>query len=81
MSLWSDNTHWTAAPTLKISSGSCSDEYRLREGHVEFRPARGTEWRELKYPDLQQHFALSTPVGRWLAQLYSAANLGKVLSN
>ncbi len=73
--------HWTALPCLRVSHGSRTDEYRLREGRVEFRHENGERWRELVYPDLQQHFTLHTTVGVWLARLYSTANLAKILSN
>jgi hypothetical protein len=73
--------HWTAPPVLRISNGAKSDEYRLSQGRVEFRPAQGEHWRELVFPDLQQHFTLSTKVGTWLARLYSTASLAKILLN
>jgi hypothetical protein len=73
--------HWTAAPTLRVSNGIKTDEYRLNAGRVEFRPAQGKVWRELVYPDLQQHFTLRTTVGKWLASLYSTASLAKILTN
>jgi hypothetical protein len=72
-------SHWTDMPVLRVSSGSETDEYRLNEGRVEFRRVRGRHWRQLAYTDLQQHFALQSPVGTWLANLYSTAKLGKVL--
>jgi hypothetical protein len=74
-------THWTAAPVLRVSNESRTDEYRLNEGRVEFRPAEGLNWRELVYPDLQQHLILHTKVGQWIAKLYFTAELAKVLSN
>jgi hypothetical protein len=73
--------HWTAPPVLRVSSGSRTDEYRLNEGRVEFRTAEGHGWRELVYPDLQQHLALHTKVGQWIAKLYSTAKLAKFLAN
>lgn len=73
--------HWTAWPSLRVSNGIRTDEYRLREGRVEFRPGHGERWREVVYPDLQQHFTLRTSVGNWLARLYSTAKLAKFLSN
>jgi hypothetical protein len=73
--------HWTASPVLRVSNGLSADEYRLNAGRVEFRPAEGRMWRELVYPDLQQHLTLHTKVGQWIAKLYSTANLAKILSN
>ena len=73
--------HWTAAPTLRVSNGVTTDKYRLSGGRVEFCPAQTQVWRELDYPELQQHFTLRTNVGKWLAGLYSTANLAKILSN
>jgi hypothetical protein len=73
--------HWTASPVLRVSNGLRADEYRLNEGRLEFRPADGQIWRELVYPDLQQHLTLQTKVGQWIAKLYSTAKLAKFLSN
>lgn len=57
-----------------------SDSYRLFNGHVEFRPARGNKWRKLTDSDVKLHFALDTPVGRWLAHLTNVAEVVEKLS-
>jgi hypothetical protein len=75
-----DAARWTASPVLRVSSESRTDEYRLNEGRVEFRH-EGHGWRELVYPDLQQHLTLRTKVGQWIARMYSTAKLAKFLSN
>ena len=64
---------------LRIPSenGSPINEYRIKQGHVEFRslnaqglpfssPAAG--WRTLGIGDIQLHFALKTAVAQWLIE-------------
>jgi hypothetical protein len=55
-------------PTLRLFfEGGVYNDYRLREGHVEFRPHQG-EWRMLDDSDVQLHFRFNTPVSRWLRE-------------
>jgi hypothetical protein len=65
---------------LPSSDRSGSDSYRLRDGHVEFRPAGG-HWRRLTDLDVKLHFTLDTPVGRWLATLTSVAEVTRELAD
>jgi hypothetical protein len=65
------------SPFLKFKSknGSPVNEYRIRRGRIEFRSLdkrgrpfsynHGT-WAALDNRDIQLHFALNTPVARWL---------------
>lgn len=68
---------------LRIPSenGSPVNEYRIYEGHVEFRslnaqglpfssPASG--WRTLGIGDIELHFALKTAVAQWLIERLEA---------
>ncbi len=55
------------------SDGSPDNHYRIRDRHVEFRsvapggpPRESLAWRVLGQDELQLHFALRTPVARWL---------------
>ena len=53
-------------PTLLLTfPGGDSNEYRVRQGCVEFRANHGA-WRVLDEPDLQLHFVLNTEVAKWL---------------
>ena len=56
-------------PTLLLNFPGCdsndSNEYRVRQGYVEFRANRG-DWCVLDKPALQLHFALNTEVAKWL---------------
>jgi hypothetical protein len=53
-------------PTFRLSfAGGVSNEYRLHENRVEFRPAEG-EWRVLAESDVQLHYVLHTEVAKWL---------------
>ena len=53
-------------PTLLLTfPGGDSNEYRVRQGCVEFRANHGA-WLALDEPDLQLHFALNTEVAKWL---------------
>ncbi len=54
--------------------GAPANEYRVTDGHVEFRvvsasagKALGT-WRALSPEDVLMHVNLKTPVGKWLVQ-------------
>lgn len=55
-------------PTLRLNfpSGD-SNEYRIRQGFVEFRANHGA-WRELSESDVQHHLVLNTEVAKWLQQ-------------
>ena len=68
---------------LRIPSenGSPVNEYRIKQGHVEFRslnaqgqpfssPAAG--WRTLGVGDIQLHFSLKTAVAEWLIERLEA---------
>jgi hypothetical protein len=53
-------------PTFRLSfSGDDFNEYRLRQGCVEFRASNG-EWRILSEDDVQLHYVLHTQVANWL---------------
>ena len=71
---------WDSTPTLRVPPEG-NDEYRLVEGRLEFRPAGRNKWRQLHYPEIQQHMVLGTAVAKWVAELYTIAKLAKVLSS
>ena len=53
-------------PTLLLTfPGDESNEYRVRQGIVEFRANHGA-WCALDEPDLRLHFVLNTEVAQWL---------------
>ena len=52
-------------PTLLLTFGDDSNEYRVRQGRVEFRANHGA-WCALDEPDLHLHFVLNTEVAKWL---------------
>jgi len=53
-------------PSLCLTfSGGDSNEYRVRQGFVEFRSNHGA-WRALDESDVQLHFVLNTEVAKWL---------------
>lgn len=53
-------------PTLPLTfAAGDSNEYRMRQGCVEFRANYGA-WRVLDDSDLQLHFVLNTEVAKWL---------------
>lgn len=53
-------------PTLLLTfAGSDANEYRVRQGCVEFRANHGA-WRLLEECDIQFHFVLQTEVAKWL---------------
>ena len=61
-------------PTLLLTfSGGDSNEYRVRQGCVEFRANHGA-WRALDEPDLQLHFVLNTEVAKWLQKRTAVAS-------
>ena len=54
------------SPTLLLTfPGDESNEYRVRQGCVEFRANHGA-WCALDEPDLRLHFVLNTEVAQWL---------------
>ena len=61
-------------PTLQLRfPGAISNDYRLREGRVEFRLGNNT-WRPLDEADLQLHFVLRTEVSKWLLRVSANAH-------
>ena len=53
-------------PTLRLNfPGGDSNEYRVRQGCVEFR-ASEEAWRVLNESDVRLHFVLHTEVATWL---------------
>ena len=53
-------------PTLLLTfPGGDSNEYRVRQGCVEFRANHGG-WIVVDEPDLHLHFVLNTEVAKWL---------------
>ena len=53
-------------PTLRLAfAGGDSNEYRVRQGCVEFR-VNHKAWRVLTESDVRLHFVLSTEVAKWL---------------
>jgi len=53
-------------PTFRLNfSGDDFNEYRLRQGCVEFRASNG-EWRILSEDKVQLHYVLHTEVAKWL---------------
>jgi len=55
-------------PALHLTfSGGDFNEYRLRQGRVEFRANQGA-WRVLYEEDVHLHFVLHTEVAKWLKE-------------
>ena len=55
-------------PSLRLSfAGSEFNEYRFRQGRVEFRSNCG-RWRLLADEDIQFHLVLHTAVAKWLEE-------------
>lgn len=53
-------------PTFLLNfPGGSSNEYRVRQGCVEFRANHGP-WRVLDESDVELHFVLHTEVAKWL---------------
>ena len=52
-------------PSFRLEFHSTYNEYRIVDGHVQFRPEHG-EWRTLDMQDIQMHFSLRTPVASWI---------------
>ena len=69
-------------PTFRQnSSGDDFNEYRLRQGCVEFRANHGA-WRILDKSEVQLHFVLHTQVAKWLkSQSTNGNGLGAITDN
>ncbi len=53
-------------PSLHLAfAGGDFNEYRVRQGYVEFRANHGA-WHLLEECDVEFHFVLSTEVAKWL---------------
>ena len=53
-------------PSLHLAfAGGGFNEYRVRQGYVEFRANQGA-WRLLEECDVEFHFVLHTEVANWL---------------
>jgi hypothetical protein len=57
---------------LNFSDDDCN-EYRLRQGYVEFRPNHGF-WRILGEDDVQLHCVLHTQIANWLKSHLATGN-------
>ena len=62
-------------PSFRLEFPGTYNEYRLLEGHVQFRPEKG-EWRELDAEDLRMHFLLNTPVATWIRSTVEQSERG-----
>jgi len=61
-------------PTFRLNfSADDFNEYRLRQGCVEFRASNG-EWRILSEDEVQLHYVLHTEVAKWLKSQSANAN-------
>jgi len=61
-------------PTFRLNfSGDDFNEYRLRQGCVEFRASSG-EWRILGEDEVQLHYVLHTEVAKWLKTQTASRN-------
>jgi hypothetical protein len=61
-------------PTLRLFfDGGASNDYRLRDECVEFRPNEG-HWRALDESDVELHFRFDTEVARWLRRHFVETN-------
>jgi len=69
-------------PTLRLnSSGDDFNEYRLRQGCVEFRASHG-EWRILGEDEVRLHYVLHTEVAKRLkSQLANRHGIGTAPGN
>ena len=65
-------SHSLSTLRLNFSDDDCN-EYRLRQGCVEFRPNQGS-WRILGEDDLQLHCALHTQIAHWLKSQLATGN-------
>jgi hypothetical protein len=52
-------------PSFRLEFPGTYNEYRIVEGHVQFRPEQG-HWRTMDVEDIRMHFALRTPVASWI---------------
>ena len=61
-------------PTFRLNfSDDDFNEYRLRQGFVEFRASHG-EWRILGEDEVRLHYVLHTEVAKWLKRQSANAN-------
>ena len=69
-------------PSLRLTfPGGDLNEYRLRQGCVEFRANHGA-WRFLDEADIRLHFVLHTDVAKWLRrESANAYRIGAAKSN
>jgi hypothetical protein len=63
-------SNWESAmdhylPSFRLEFPGTYNEYRIVEGHVQFRPQEG-RWRTMDVEDIRMHFALRTPVASWI---------------
>jgi len=66
-------------PTLILFfEGGVRNDYRLREGRVEFRINEG-KWRILDDSELRLHFRFHTEVARWLIKHQTEVSLSYFL--
>jgi hypothetical protein len=52
-------------PSFRLEFPDTYNEYRIVDGHVQFRPEAG-DWRTMDVEDIRMHFALKTPVASWI---------------
>jgi hypothetical protein len=52
-------------PSFRLEFPDTYNEYRIVDGHVQFRPEAG-DWRTMDADDIRMHFALRTPVASWI---------------
>jgi len=52
-------------PSFRLEFRSTYNEYRIIDGHVQFRREQG-KWRTLEVEEIQMHFWLRTPVATWI---------------
>ena len=65
-------------PSFRLEfPGGTYNEYRVVDGHVQFRPEKG-EWRNLDPEDIRMHFMLKTPVASWIRSTFDQSHRGAV---
>jgi hypothetical protein len=63
-------------PSFRLEfPGGTYNEYRVVDGHVQFRPEKG-EWRTLDPEDIRMHFMLKTPVASWIRSTLDQSHRG-----
>ena len=63
-------------PSFRLEfPGGTYNEYRVVDGHVQFRPEKG-EWRNLDAEDIRMHFMLKTPVASWIRSTLDQSHRG-----